>query len=46
MAEGANISSVLLEAAVKGLIAIAFIMLVGRFALRPVFSPCRDRGRA
>ena len=37
MAEGTNVSSVLIEAAVNGLIAIAFIMLVGRFALRPVF---------
>ncbi|WP_340691364.1 cation:proton antiporter [Hyphomonas sp.] len=37
MTEDTNVSSVLIEAAVNGLIAIAFIMLVGRFALRPVF---------
>ncbi|KCZ90849.1 glutathione-regulated potassium-efflux system protein [Hyphomonas johnsonii MHS-2] len=37
MGEGANVSSVLVEAAVNGLIAIAFIMLIGRFALRPMF---------
>lgn len=35
--EDTNVSAVLIEAAVNGLIAIAFIMLVGRFALRPVF---------
>ena len=37
MTEDTNVSAVLIEAAVNGLIAIAFIMLVGRFALRPVF---------
>jgi len=44
MAEQANVSSVLIEAAVNGLIAIAFIMLVGRFALRPVFRLAATMG--
>jgi CPA2 family monovalent cation:H+ antiporter-2 len=44
MAEGASVSAVLIEAVVNGLIAVAFIMLVGRFALRPVFRLAAQMG--
>lgn len=42
--EGTSVSSVLMDAAVRGLIAIAVIMLVGRFALRPVFRLAATMG--
>jgi monovalent cation:H+ antiporter-2, CPA2 family len=44
MAEEASVSAVLIEAVVNGLIAVAFIMLVGRFALRPVFRLAAQMG--
>ncbi len=37
LGEGGNISGVLLEALVEGLIAISVIMLIGRFGLRHIF---------
>lgn len=42
--ENANVSAALLEAAVKGFLAIALIMLIGRFALRPMFRLAATMG--
>lgn len=42
--ESTSVSSVLIGAAFNGLIAIAAIMLVGRFALRPVFRLAATMG--